>query len=282
MTLWLLQDVGKSQMLEDNFETVKQLGFDFTNIGVIAEVKQIPGLSQALTLDASAFVVRAGVKIIESIHCAKNLNDILDFPFEGDHDKTLAKLKKGVFYSLEKFDQFYYSNLDLPLLNKDAFYLEAHSNLGTKFERDYFIKPSKDLKSLIPGIIKAGQTIEDFILNSEHRVTIFNEQLLFAPVQSILAEYRFFVVDNKVVTGSQYKIDDAVKYSSVVPEHVLNTAREYAQYYQPHDVFTMDLAIMQDQSIKIVEYNCWNGSGLYFCDKPKLFKAVQNYVARQL
>ena len=278
MILWLLQDVGKTQMLKDNFDTVKLLNFNFANIGVTASSTVIPGLYEAIHSPAEGFIVRGGVKLIELINSASNLTDILGFDVDENSFDLLNKLKKGVFYSLDNFDQFYYSTLGLPLLNQDAFYLDAQTHLDTKFDTDYFIKPSKDLKSLIPGIIKAGVSLREFILNSEHRASIFKEQLLLAPLQKIRAEYRFFVVDRKIITYSQYKTETAVKYSAFAPNEVLAAADAYAQLYQPHDIFTMDLAVMQDSSIKIVEYNCWNGSGLYHCDKLKLFKAVQDYV----
>lgn len=57
----------------------------------------------------------------------------------------------------------------------------------------------------------------------------------------------------------------------------MDIAKSYAQLYQPHDIFTMDLA-ETPEGVKIVEYNCWNGSGLYHCDKVLLFSCVQDFI----
>lgn len=58
---------------------------------------------------------------------------------------------------------------------------------------------------------------------------------------------------------------------------MVDIAKEYAKLYQPHEIFTMDL-VETDNGVKIVEYNCWNGSGLYHCDKIKLFKEVNDFI----
>ena len=43
----------------------------------------------------------------------------------------------------------------------------------------------------------------------------------------------------------------------------------------------MDLADTKNGT-KIVEYNCWNGSGLYYADKKLLFKSVEEFVKNKL
>lgn len=282
MILWLLQDVGKSQMLKDNFETIRELKFNYANIGVLAESNIISGLEQALRPEVSGFILRGGVKLIELIHRANTLEELVGTVEVSESGHLLDKLKKGVFYSINNFDQNYYATLGLPLLNHDAFCIPISENLNETFDRDYFIKPTKDLKTLDPGILKAGVSIEQFILSTAYRKEIYAEKLLIAPVKSILAEYRFFVVNKKIVAYSQYKIGDQVKYSEKVPQEVLDVASRYALLYQPHEVFTMDLAVMPNGDIRIVEYNCWNGSGLYASNKKTLFSAVQEHVANNL
>lgn len=282
MILWLLQDVGKSQMLKDNFETVRELKFNYANIGVLADSNIISGLEQALRPEVSGFILRGGVKLIELIYRANTLEELIGTVEVCDPERLLDKLKKGVFYSINNFDQDYYSTLGLPLLNHDAFCVPISENLNKTFDKDYFIKPTKDLKTLDPGILKAGVSIEQFILSTAYRKEIYAEKLLIAPVKSILAEYRFFVINEKIVAGSQYKLADKVQYSNTIPSEVLNTAAEYAKLYQPHDIFTMDLAVMLNGDIRIVEYNCWNGSGLYASDKKTLFSAVKEYMANNL
>jgi hypothetical protein len=57
----------------------------------------------------------------------------------------------------------------------------------------------------------------------------------------------------------------------------MSAAIEFAQMYQPHSVFTMDLA-ETPAGIRIVEYNCWNASRMYAADVAKVFYAVHDFV----
>jgi len=58
----------------------------------------------------------------------------------------------------------------------------------------------------------------------------------------------------------------------------MKEAEEYAKLYRPADIFVMDLAKTKEGT-KIVEYNCWNCSGLYHTNIEKLFFEVDNYKA---
>lgn len=46
---------------------------------------------------------------------------------------------------------------------------------------------------------------------------------------------------------------------------VVSDIKEYAELYNPSELYVMDLAVVPE-GIKIVEYNCWNASGVYHCN----------------
>lgn len=277
---WLIQDVGKTVMLQDNFETLKTIGASYQSFGLIEGTSFITNLESILTDLDDVYIIRGGTKIL---HLLETYNDIEQFcPYLNEFqiaNKTifLNKLKNAIFYHCELFDQAYYSQLDLPLLNKDAFFLPIKDNKTKSFNVPYFLKPSKDLKTFLPGILQPGETIQHFIENSQHLKQYDHELALLSPVKIILKEYRFFIVNKEIITGSQYKNGDIVEHKSFIPDYMLDIAKQYAQLYQPHDIFTMDLA-ETEHGVKIVEYNCWNGSGLYESNKIELFKSVQKFI----
>lgn len=277
---WLVQDIGKTVMLQDNFGTLQKIGSNHQGFGLIEGTSFIINLENILTDLEEHYIIRGGTKIL---HLLENYSNLQEFcpslnDFQLEHQQIfLDKLKSAIFYDSISFDQAYYSQLDLPLLNKNAFFLPIKENKQTSFNVPYFLKPSKDLKTFIPGILSPGQTIQDFIENSQHLKNYDHELALLSVVQTIYKEYRFFVVNKEVITGSQYKNGDRVEYQSYIPDKIMEIAKNYAQLYQPHDIFTMDLA-ETPEGVKIVEYNCWNGSGLYHCDKVSLFKTVENFV----
>lgn len=277
---WLVQDVGKTVMLEDNFDTLKSMGASHHGFGLIEGTSLIVNLEEILTDLDEQYIIRGGTKILHLLENYSNLEDFCPHlnDFQLQHKDTFFhKLKSAIFYDSVSFDQAYYSQLDLPLLNKEAFFLPIKDNKEKSFSVPYFLKPSKDLKTFIPGILTPGQTIQEFIENSQHLKDYNHELALLSEVKEIYKEYRFFVVNKKVITGSQYKNGDKVEHCAYIPTYMTTIAQEYAQLYQPHEIFTMDLADTPE-GVKIVEYNCWNGSGLYHCDKVALFTTVQNFI----
>lgn len=278
---WLIQSVGKNQMLEDNFETVKKLKFDYDNFSLITGKNEIINLENFLTNEEDNYILRGGTKIISlffsGINDLEKLSNYLTENQIKNKDIFYKKLKEGIFYDEINFDQEYYNKLDLPLLNKNSVFISIKDNKELSFDNDYFIKPSKDLKSFLPGILKAKQKIKDFIESGSYIQDYDKEMLLVSPVEKLYNEYRFFIINKEVITYSQYRNENEVKYNSFVPKKMVDIAKEYAKLYQPHEIFTMDL-VETDNGVKIVEYNCWNGSGLYHCDKIKLFKEVNDFI----
>lgn len=280
MIKWLIQSVGKNVMIQDNFITLQNNNFKYMDFAVISDSVEIINLENILSSVSEEYIVRGGVKIVNLIDSMTDIEEhCKNLTTEQINNKNLflQKLKNSIFYDRKKFDQAYYSTLDLPLLNSRAFFLSIENNLHTTFTQPYFIKPSQDLKSFLPGILPVGQSIQQFIENTSHTLAYKEENLLVAPVVNIKEEYRFFVINTEVITGSLYKRGDKIIYSSAIADNIIKIARDYAKLYQPSSVYTMDIALT-DTGPKIVEYNCWNGSGLYHCNKELLFKEVQNYI----
>lgn len=280
---WLIQDVGLvvSQMYR-KYDALEFMGENISGIGVMADFQYITGLEEAVEDDLeTAYVLLAGVKVLNLLKSAKHISDVMQFPTEfhlKNSESILNALIKGMFYDFEKFDQAYYGKLGLPLLNHSAMYIPIKENLNKSFEKDMFVKPSRDLKAFDAGILKAGQTVESFILSKSRQRFYLEEKLVVSDVLEMNDEYRFFVVDDKVVTGSAYRRNGIVSESAIVPEIVLKRAEIYASLYKPASVFTMDLARLNDGSIKIIEYNCFNCSGVYLCDLVKTFTEIKDYL----
>lgn len=277
---WLVQDVGINvQNIHANFDTLIRFGFPYSNFGVIAFTKTISNLKNILNDPEEQFIIRGGTKILtllEQINSLQEVNQFLSEEQLSFSEQYIHNLKNGVFYHEQSFDQAYYGQLDLPLLNKGANYYPIKDHLQLSFKDNMFLKPSKDQKAFNAGVLEAGETIESFIINQAYQKSYLDEIAVIAPCRAISSEYRFFVVDKEVITGSRYRLAGQGNLSEIIPNNILEAAKEYAKLYQPHDVFTMDLA-ETPEGIFIVEYNCWNASGLYKTDVAKIFHVVQEY-----
>jgi len=265
---------------EDTIEVLVRFGFAHDSFGVLATSGKVLNLENILTDPEERFIVRGGTRLYSLVKAAGEIGELGE-RISPDQAKFgaryLHQLKRGIFYDERKFDQAYYAGQGLPLLNGDATMYPVAANLKRTFDRDKFIKPSKDEKAFDAGILAAGETIDAFISRQPQARGWLDETAVIAPCKAITAEYRFFVVEGEVVTGSLYRFAGNANFSANIPGELQAAAVAFARLYQPHAVFTMDLAETSD-GIRIIEYNCWNASRLYAADAARIFHAVQDYM----
>lgn len=265
---WLVQDTARMfQALEDEFIPLQKLGYEIVPFGIIPFTKTITGLDDLDVNDT--FIMRGGTKMVEILE--SGTSDNLS-------PELIAKMRQGLSYDIRNFDQAFYSTLGLPLLNgtPEFLNLKEERDLFASFGVDKFVKPSSDLKAFTAGVMEAGEVLKYFIESNYHRENYQEETVLVNDVVKIDAEYRFICQNGEPISGSQYRRNNSTIYSSEIPEKVLAAAYEYSELYIPAQFYTMDLAETPN-GIKIVEYNCWNCSGLYHMDTMKLFSTVQAY-----
>lgn len=277
---WLIQRSGFNiNNLDLVIESLEYLQLPYDNFGISRMQSHVQNLENILINPEQKFIIRGGTSLLTVLSKVTNLKDVnykLSEEQISNSNKYIGNLKDGIFYDVQSFDQNFYGKFDLPLLNNEFQSLSVKDNLNTLFMKDMFIKPSRDLKAFDGGILEAGYTIKEFIFSQQHKNFYIDEIAIFAEIKKIYAEYRFFIVNQEVITSSQYKSGGNPFISETVPDNINEAAKEYAKLYQPHDIFTMDLANTPN-GIKIVEYNCWNASNLYKTNIPKIFDAVQEF-----
>lgn len=159
-------------------------------------------------------------------------------------------------------------------------------------EEEFFIRPCADDKSFAGQVITKADFLkwqDDVSKNAETslgkdsyvQVSPYTS-IMIAPIQEIGAEYRFLVVDKKVVTGSRYKFGNVAGIMSQQPfemidEYIVKFAQEKAEQYQPGGVraFVLDVALNENGDPKVLELGCINACGFYMCDTQKLIAAIE-------
>lgn len=270
---WLVQDTSRMySAIENEFTPLVSLGYDVIPFGVIPFTNTITGIDDLNPDDF--YIIRSGTKIVQLLESGEpdNLSPELT-----------AKLRLGISYNHRNFDQAYYSQLNLPLLNStpEILNLSDEKDLFASFSVPKFVKPSSDLKAFTAGILEPGEVLKYFIESHYYRSGYQKETALVHDVVDIIAEHRFICLNGEVITGSQYRRNNSTVYDANIPQDVLRVADEYAKLYEPAEIYTMDLA-ETPSGIKIVEYNCWNGSGLYHMDTKKLFSTIHEYYKGKL
>lgn len=185
--------------------------------------------------------------------------------------------KRGVFFNPDTFaPSEYVKNWGELMLNSDMRVVtlgDVH-NLDYQDDHKLFVRPNDDLKMFVGGIMTYGQLLEmsnNSTDNPEEPINVHSSVVL-ASAKEIDREWRLFVVCGKVVTGSQY-LPQVVGF---VPPEVTSFAESAAKIWTPHDVFVMDIAAVEGE-LKIIECNCFNGSGFYLSDLNLLVRAASKY-----
>ena len=187
---------------------------------------------------------------------------------------------KGVYFDINKFN--YQASLDNrdDMLNSGIYTIkEAMEFLKTQPEdKVWFTRPSNDLKQY-SGRVAETKVILDYFTkaligdSSEGAMLSPETVIVLCEPQNIDAEYRWFVVGGKVVTGSYYRHSGQMYKQRVTDEKQIAEAQTFADKWLPHENCVMDLALVGDE-VKVIEFNSINGSGLYDNDAEAIFDAL--------
>lgn len=127
-----------------------------------------------------------------------------------------------------------------------------------------FLRPDAADKDFNGGLVK-----RDFFnawFGSAQRFSPPPESLVvLASPEKLLAEYRLFVAEGVVVTGSKYKTGELVCPEPVYPVEAVQVAEAAAKAWSPARLFCIDIA-ETPFGFRIVECNPFNYSGVYESD----------------
>ena len=165
------------------------------------------------------------------------------------------------------------------LLNPDSV-VSRYADMKPSWEA-FFIRPCEDTKSFSGRVMTKAEFAE-----WQHNVVVLGEQACFATVtpdtmvmasslKDIFREYRFFVVDGVIVTGSQYKLGDRVIHDTNIDPDIWAYAQKMVDTWSPDRAFCLDIALT-DLGPKVIEINCINSAGFYACDVAKWVMAIED------
>jgi hypothetical protein len=190
--------------------------------------------------------------------------------------KLCRLLKEQGFYPASFLnDNFSYDILKdnysaINLLNGDII-IEKIKDLVLD-DKPLFIRPLKDNKLFTGRVFKN----EDFnILKYDMSNTALEEYVILSEPKLIESEYRLFIVDKKIVSGSLYKLRGQVIWSDFIDSTILNFANEMISKWSPAIAYTLDIALINKEP-KIIEINNINSAGLYKSDVSKIVDAIES------
>ena len=194
------------------------------------------------------------------------------------------RLKQGVFFDAEAFTSQNYLqrwgnrmlNADSRILSLEDFARESHAPAS-----EWFLRPNADDKSF-SGTVMTFEAVQQLVenLRESNNPALHPGTLVCVGAPKVIAkEWRHFIVGGKVVDSSRYLLNGELSVSAEdVPEALIAFVEESCGLYSPHAVFVMDTALCGDV-FRIIECNCFNGTGFYDHDIGKIVKAVNAFLA---
>lgn len=136
-----------------------------------------------------------------------------------------------------------------------------------------FVRPNSGFKTFTGTTILESRFEEE--VNSLSKLTSVTDEtkILIGPTRSILAEFRFVIVDRKIVAYSPYSWDETVLRNEPMLE-TIGLVELACRTWVPDGCFVIDMAELPRGEVGIVEYNSFASAGLYKCDLYDVVKAV--------
>ncbi len=220
-----------------------------------------------------------------------------DEPIEGlDHipygstsfvEETHRRGWRGLSFQLVDFNYLTFCNERTDMLNQNAAIIPAGGVPEFlrifKENKEVFMRPAHDLKQFTGSIYTAKEAI-DFINDAMSCASSGSYRIdpslpiVVAPPQKIMVEWRWFIVGGIVIDGSMYRKNGQLHKSHVLTLDTYKVkAQDMANGWLPSACCVMDTCLLDTGELKVVEFNCINGSGFYDHDVKKIMRAWWEY-----
>lgn len=147
-------------------------------------------------------------------------------------------------------------------------------DVRTLSSKKVFLRSAADNKEITGSIWTPSQLallLEKLQKSDRNALSL---EVVCAPMQVIEREWRLFVVDGKVSSGSQYMYFGELVCVRELPDQVIAYVERLAKQWVPSRVFVMDVALVNKQ-LRVVELNGFNSSGFYYADVRRIVFDVE-------
>lgn len=275
MVKWVVQSNGVRETDNDQrlMDALLKNGIPYHPVGLIPFTDKIIGIDspdEVLDLKGlsdSEIIFYGSTKLVEIAHkCFLN-----------------TFFEPGVFYNPATFNVNAWNRNRDDMLNSSSivmtmkeFLLKQHLLVDAEY---LFVRPYGDLKLFNGTVVNYKERVAWYDEISHGGETVPKNALIaVTPAVNIDTEWRFFIVDNKVVSGSQYKKNGRLSVSPDVPATTMRMAEIMAEGWLPAPVVVMDVALTEEGEYKVIEFNCFNASGFYANDVERIVTEVTRYV----
>lgn len=172
------------------------------------------------------------------------------------------------------YSQYYKENL----LNYDS----KIQKFGDEVNKElFFARPCEDTKTFTGKVFNKqswNEFKESFFKSGQISSLTNDTEIQISSVKHLTKEFRFWIVDGKIITGSLYRNGYWINRSEIVDDGALEFCQKMVDIYQLAEAFVMDICevlINDVPEYKIIECGCINSAGFYKANMPKLIDALE-------
>jgi hypothetical protein len=194
------------------------------------------------------------------------------------------KWSPGAFFDIDKFTvRSYMEHYQKSMLNYpcEFFTLESFASSHKADSGQFFVRPVKDMKEFAGNVIEFNEVIK-WARDISYAQAYFKNpnlnlstEIAVSEPYNIAHEWRVFVVNGKVSSGSHYRSYLKLDPKAELPEKVIDFVQEQCKIWVPDDVFVMDIGESAG-NLYIIECNCFNSSGFYMSNVEKIITDISS------
>ena len=195
-------------------------------------------------------------------------------------------LREGVFFDPQKFQMKHYvDQWQENVLNFDGqlWKFGAVDSFKSSPEKKWFVRPNNDGKAFSGRVCSYKELLEwsDKVCKLELPELNASTAIWIAEPKAINKEWRLFIVDDHIVSESRYMNEGELDESkNDLPDEMIRFAEERIHEYRLEDIYVMDIAAIGD-GYKLIECNCFNGTGFYRHEVEKIVQAVNSFIKQR-
>lgn len=195
-----------------------------------------------------------------------------------------AGWKPWIFTDTETFNLKKYAEMwGERMINSEGVFttLGDFLNLPGPPDELVFCRPIKDQKEF-PGALIERINLRRWVGQIQGRGYNIDEtcDIYVGPPHGISHEWRMYMVEGKVVTGSYYTSEKYGPEEYTPPQDVVDYAEECAKIYSPAPIFCLDICKTAG-NLYIMEAGSYHSAGLYRSSAAKIVETISNYWEEQ-
>lgn len=186
-----------------------------------------------------------------------------------------AYLAQGIFLKNDFFRvDNYIACLGERFLNHDMQFFSIEDLLAIE-DRAYFIRPLYDSKCFNGGVYHPSD--EKFLssLKCKNCVHLGEKCIGFSSVKNVEREWRTVIVKNSIASICRYAKSGLTSIDTKdIPDDLFGFCSQILKNISTPIAFVLDI-VESDQKYKVLEFNIFNASNFYECDRAKIVRAVE-------